>query len=353
MSKFFYLRFIINKSNMIKIVSGKERDNSIDAVAGIMILYTILMHLGATNEFGEFVDSLHYVFFCFMAWFFFKAGLFCKVETDFRQEYEKCRKRLIIPWITFTLFGLFFYYIRLYVIGDRNWIHYCLSPIKDLFLSGFTTAVPALWFIPVLLSVRLLYGYIAGKPYMRSHRILTFLVLLIIFLILYLTLNYLRYNSILTLPVYCYSIPIAMVFFITGGAMKEIHDSKIASFVCLIGVFLIVRFCFSNVQLMSGKVIEGSSEVVFIIASIMAIIAFDGLFELFSKVYDFPLLRHFGRNSLAYYGFHVPILDSLIFFGFPHNSICDYILYYITILVLVYGVIVVIRLCNWQRIIGE
>ena len=62
MSKFFYLRFIINKSNMIKIVSGKERDNSIDAVAGIMILYTILMHLGATNEFGEFVDSLHYVF---------------------------------------------------------------------------------------------------------------------------------------------------------------------------------------------------------------------------------------------------------------------------------------------------
>ena len=96
-SKFFYLRFIINKSNMIKIVLEKERDNSIDAVAGIMILYTILMHLGATNEFGEFVDSLHYVFFCFMAWFFFKAGLFCKVETDFRKEYEKCRKRLIIP----------------------------------------------------------------------------------------------------------------------------------------------------------------------------------------------------------------------------------------------------------------
>ena len=105
--------------------------------------------------------------------------------------------------------------------------------------------------------------------------------------------------------------------------MKEIHDSNIASFVCLIGVFLIVRFCFSNVQLMSGNVIEGSSEVVFIIASIMVIIAFDGLFELFSKVYDFPLLRHFGRNSLAYYGFHVPILDSLICCGFPHNAICD------------------------------
>lgn len=334
-------------------VSVNRRDNSIDAVAGIMILYTILMHMGAKGEFGDFVDNLHYLFFCFMAWFFFKAGLFCKVETDFRKEYVKCRKRLIIPWITFTLFGLFFYYIRLYVIGDRNWIHYCLSPIKDLFLSGFTTAVPALWFIPVLLSVRLFYGNIAGKEYMRSHRALAFLVLLFLFLFLYLSLDYLRDNSILTLPVYCYSIPLAMVFFLIGGGMKAIHNNKLVLFISLVGVVCIVRFCFSNVQVMSGRVIEGDSEIVFIIASVMAIITFDGLFRYVSKVYDFPLLRHFGRNSLAYYGFHVPILDSLVFFGFPHRSICDYLLYYTTILLLVYGVILIIRLFKWQRIIGE
>lgn len=76
-------------------VSVNRRDNSIDAVAGIMILYTILMHMGAKGEFGDFVDNLHYLFFCFMAWFFFKAGLFCKVETDFERSMKNVESVLL------------------------------------------------------------------------------------------------------------------------------------------------------------------------------------------------------------------------------------------------------------------
>lgn len=135
--------------------------------------------------------------------------------------------------------------------------------------------------------------------------------------------------------------------------MKKIHDSKIVSLVSLFGAVLIVRFCFSNVQLMSGKVIEGNSELVFIISSVMAIVVFDALFKIASRVYGFPLLRHFGKNSLAYYGFHVPILDTLAFFGILCSSNIEYVFNYLTILLLVYVIIRIIRFRHWQWIIGE
>lgn len=51
----------------------------------------------------------------------------------------------------------------MFVEGDTNWVHYVLTPIKQILLSGSLAGNLPLWFLPSLLAVQLIYAELHKK----------------------------------------------------------------------------------------------------------------------------------------------------------------------------------------------
>lgn len=331
---------------------NKKRQTSIDAVAGLLMLYVMALHMSPSVGGGVFMQGLHCLFFYFMAWFFFKAGLFFKSDTPLRKEWNAVFKRLVLPLLMFTLWGLLVGGIWRFISGDMNWMHYIISPIKEFVLSGYTNDNSALWFLPVLISVRLLYlscCKMFGKRHDRAVDIVLFL--LSCFLLIFF--NYLRQKQRIAFPNYFYSIPLAMSFFIAARFFKNIHYNGLV-LVLSVFTFLFIRHtCFSYVVFMSGTLSEGNSEIVFILASLSCIIIIDNIFRFFSRYYSFPLLRFIGRNSLYFFGFHLPIIISLNRMGLYADTWLSFIL---ILLGLILGIMLMfqfIRIIGISYLFGE
>lgn len=79
----------------------RKRDNTLDAVAGLLIIYMMLRHAfewsGASTDYFYIASSQVLPFF--MAWFFFKSGMFHK-SISFADCAKRGLNKLIIPFIT-------------------------------------------------------------------------------------------------------------------------------------------------------------------------------------------------------------------------------------------------------------
>lgn len=58
-----------------------NRNKNLDLVAGILIVWMIVLHVRAATGF-EFNTRFIPFLFCFMAWFFFKSGMFHRLRSN-------------------------------------------------------------------------------------------------------------------------------------------------------------------------------------------------------------------------------------------------------------------------------
>lgn len=114
---------------------------------------------------SDFYKTLSHVFACFMAWFFFKSGMFHKEGIGIKESFGHAWRKLLRPYLFFLIAGYIIMCIFLIVDNDTNWIHYTLSPIKQCLWGGGVhgMALP-LWFLVTLLSVKSL------SPWFLAHR---------------------------------------------------------------------------------------------------------------------------------------------------------------------------------------
>ena len=218
-------------------------------------------------------------------------------------------KRIIVPIVCFTLLGRIIEWTRRIIQCDMNWIHYVLSPIKELFLSGYTIGNFPLWFLTGLLGVRMVYSF--ASRFLSTNRKKD-VVLVVLFLGIFLFLAFLRDNDFLHgLPLYLYTIPLALVFFLIARILRGyVYDSKL--FLLSIVICVILNFMdFNYVNFMTGKLKEGNSYLMFILMSICAIVIVNNIFRFLYRYYQFPLLTFIGRNSMTFFVLHLPILLAL------------------------------------------
>ena len=137
-------------------MESKFRLFYLDTVGGLMIVYMIFMHCcqftGMTDTF--FFRKFSIVFNCFMAWFFFKSGMFHKANLAVRDAAKHALQKLLRPYLAFMIIGFVFYCVFLYLQGDMNWIHYTLSPIKVSLVNGAHAWALPLWFLVTLFLVK-------------------------------------------------------------------------------------------------------------------------------------------------------------------------------------------------------
>ena len=273
----------------------RDRDNSIDVVAGLLIVHVILGHIFQWAHMNSFYAPVNRVLIFFMPWFFFKSGMYFK-DKPINQVLLNT-KRLLLPFAVFSLIGQFFWSIMMFVDGDRVISHYLLSPFNTFFAEGAINGNLPLWFLLTLCVVQCVYSLAQSK---RG------LVLVVSLLVAYL-LNEIGYSKPYLLANCCSG----LFFYSAGHILKEYqYKTPIALLSMVIGIAILFMFP-SIVDMRSNQLLSGN-YLIWCIYSIVAIITFNNLSRYLRVALITNPLSFIGRNSMIFYVLHWIIMTIVL-----------------------------------------
>lgn len=111
-----------------------NRNTNLDLVAGILIVWMIVLHVRAATGF-EFNTRFIPFLFCFMAWFFFKSGMFHRLRSN-SAIIKSGWKRLLIPYCIFSFIGVIIEDIMLVMNGETNILYYSVRQLWQIAKLG-------------------------------------------------------------------------------------------------------------------------------------------------------------------------------------------------------------------------
>lgn len=277
----------------------KRRSVYLDSVGGIMVIYMMFYHCSQFSKTTElpFLQSTSIVFTCFMAWFFFKSGMFYKNERF--GEMRKKVKKLLRPYCAFMLIGYAAYCVDLFIEHDYNWIHYILSPIKQCLLGGgvHAWALP-MWFLVTLAVVKCLAPFLLNKYKMGG--------VIACGLIGFLLALYSEHYHIIR-PFYVVNFFPAMFFYGMGFYMKEKQYHRIILFFAL--TIYSASFVFpSTVDFQTNKLIQGN-YFLWLIYAFAGIVVFDNVTKIVkTRIWLFTSI---GEKSMYWFLAHWVLLKII------------------------------------------
>ena len=274
----------------------KQRDKSLDALCGVLIIHMILGHI---LQWTSLKDSIFYIWsqrllFFFMPWFFFKSGMFFK-EQKIKVILKNGYKKLIIPLIVFSVLGLPYYWLKLYINDDLNFIHYILSPIKSFFITGNNVGNLPLWFLLALFGVLISYDFL----YKKIHPVIIMLLSLLCGTIIS--------KLYISIPFYFSNILIGMAFYAAGNLMSKWQYKTIIRFSCIMIYILSVSLFPQFVDLRTNTLISGNYFLWFFIGC-ASCIAFNNIFKSIENVAP-NFIIEIGKDSIIYYTLHWLIIS--------------------------------------------
>lgn len=146
----------------------KSRIVYLDFIAGLLVLYMIFPVHVLSQTGLERYNYLSSVFFFFMAWFFYKAGMFFK-PTDSKTILKKTFKRLMVPFLIFSVIGDLVLDLHFFLTGITSYKYYIAS-LKSVLIEGNAVGNIPLWF---LLSLFIIHnGFNFAKKYLHPYVIL-------------------------------------------------------------------------------------------------------------------------------------------------------------------------------------
>lgn len=134
-----------------------NRDNSLDIVGGILIVYMILGH---AFLWSHTYNNVTYLFlrrclFFFMAFFFYKSGMFY-TRRSVKDAISRGLHKFIYPFVVYMLIGEAVRCLRLYIQeGDINIVHYIVYPFISVVGRGGPSGNVPLWFLLALFFTQL------------------------------------------------------------------------------------------------------------------------------------------------------------------------------------------------------
>lgn len=270
------------------------RDNSIDAVAGILTIHVILGHIFQWSHMNSYYAPVTRIFIFFMPWFFYKSGMFCRQKSV--KDTIKSVKKLLVPFVAFSLIGQFVWSIMMFVNGDREWEYYVLSHIKTLIAEGAMNGNLPLWFLLSLSVVQIIFAKVKNKA-----------ALLMAAMIMSCALSYFDYSK----PYLIANSFSGLFFYVSGYYLKEYQYKKP---VALISIFVavIIYICFpSMVDMRSNHILSGN-YVMWLLYSISGIITINNFFKYFKLHVLGKILVFVGRNSMTFYVLHWIVMTIVL-----------------------------------------
>ena len=281
------------------------RSSYLDNICGIFILFIVFFyHLpvfcGINNS--SFFICIRNVLDCFMAWFFFKSGMFA-IKRPFKEEFIKCWRRLLKPFLIINAFCIILHII-FYGGGEDN-----IIPILkvSIYRESDYLCTP-LWFCLSLSIVKLLYQAIANLSEKKKW----------IFLCLSVSISYLLYlyayksNGIqevfsISLPFWFGNLFLGLFFYILGDLLRTKQFYPV--------IFIIALFVYS-IHFLFPFYLDfhiNNSDFYFlsVFFYISGVVVFNNIFKRWLDI-RIPLLTHIGENSMIYYVTHYTFIYLLL-----------------------------------------
>lgn len=247
-----------------------------------------------------------------MPWFFFKAGVFFK-QRPIKYELNKNFRRLIIPFIVFSIIGTILLWIKQCIRGELS-LGSFFSPIKGIIIQGATPGNLALWFLLSLYIVRLLFLLIYNK--LSSNHCISFKILwggiLGCLCTAFIPVHYLLELNHIRYPLWLSNISSGILFFTIGYIFRNFCLNKIFTMIILIGYIIVMIFYPTIVGMRSGHLICGE-YLLWVPTAVMGILTINNLSYLLFKKRN--LLSIIGSQTMPYYCMHwcVIVLVSIFF----------------------------------------
>lgn len=282
-------------------ISFQYRSIYLDSIGGLMILYMIFMHC---CQFAHIMDtslcrSLSVVFCCFMAWFFFKSGMFHNTNRDIRGSLQNCMTKFLRPYAALMLIGYIGHVLSLIYQHDYNWTHYLLSPIKECVLGGgvHSWALP-LWFLVTLFGVKIVAVWILGKNKWGGVLICG----LIGWILAIVGSHYKELR-----PYYMVNLFPALFFYGLGAKMKEMQFRRSVFLIALIA--MAASFVFPSIVDFRTNRVMGGYYALWLIYALAGIIVFNNLAKRINK--SIWPITNIGRNSMYWFLIHWVVLKTV------------------------------------------
>lgn len=278
-----------------------KRDSSLDTIAGIMTIYMIYIHICPWVGISPLPHVGKFLFF-FMAWFFYKSGMFFH-NISFSECYKKGIQRLMIPYIIFSIIGWFMFFIR-DVIKQEITEQYFINSLRQILHEGAVAGNAPLWFLFTLFCVRIIFYLV--------HKLKQYSVIPICFFgILAYILNFWHIKDYYWISNICSG----MFFFGCGYILKNVQYNKYLFIISVITYIGIIIYIPTFVDFRSNTFTK-ENYIAWILSSLAGIITFNNIFKYIPV--RFKLLNNIGKDSMSYYVTHWIILSItyVLFFEF-------------------------------------
>lgn len=266
----------------------ESRQDHLDLIAGILILFMVFHHSGTLEELHQLLSR---ILFFFMPWFFFKGGMFhSSNKTIVQVLYSSC-KRLLIPFTIFCILGQMIEGLNLLLHHNLH-KNFFYEPFVDLLRQGSLWTNGPLWFLWSLFCVRIIYHILINNNCGR--------LIVVLFSLLF---SFLLFYFRIKTPLYLGNVCLGLFFYSFGHLLQNKQYLNMVGVPCILLYLAIVLFFPAG-----GSFVENDSNnyMCWIFASLIAIVAYNYSFR-FIKI-DNGLFHYCGRHSLSILVVHFPIL---------------------------------------------
>lgn len=272
-------------------MDSKIRLRGLDSLAGLLIVYMIVFHClqnAGLHDSFLYVWTRRFLYF-FMAWFYFKAGMFHKIKAE-KEILKNSVRRFIRPYVAFTLLAHLFCCLNYAAKGDFNIIHYTLSPFKQIVLFEAISWNLPLWFLISLFVVKNIFNIwsLLFNPE----------ILLVFGIIASLTSNNSQIN-----PIFIQNIALGLFFYACGYCLGKIKLNRLFYAIFYI-VYVWAILHPSYVDFRANIIDAKTSYFQWIVVTIVGILLYNWLFLTTPPILQKNIFSMIGRESMFFYCVH-------------------------------------------------
>lgn len=322
-----------------------ERQSYLDNISAILIAYMIfIVHLTYFCPVHGFIISiLRSLFYFFMAWFFFKSGMFFR-EKEIKAVVKSSAKRLLIPWAVFNAIGIIVMGVKAYYELGFSTIPFLITSMEVVAFNEAIWADLPLWFLLSLFVVRILFVLL------YKCRVNVW-VLLAIFLIATILIHYTCYvswkgmdnlpftiighhlpkNVLLIVGNICYG----SLFYSLGYILRT---KQYIRPVVIIACLAFVAHFFYPIDI-DTRIIDTPNMPLIIFFCLAGIIVADNVFKRYLNR-PVSILTYVGRNSMTYYIVHYLLfyfIFRVVLSQYKVSGVGYYLLFSVITVILLYG----------------
>ncbi len=279
----------------------------------------------------------------YMAYFFFKAGIFYHPEKSIKEVCVSSAKRLLVPFAIFTAIGYVWFGAQQMVYSPQEW-EYWWWPIRQIFTIGRVEGNGPLWFLLSLFIVRVIFQTTKDNKWLQIVVIVLCFVIAIIG------------NHYSIRPRTISNVSLGVFFYGLGYLLRDLQYDKrvgIVSVCLFVGAYIWMSILGWHLIDFSFNTTVFGIHSIWMINCVFACTAVNYLGHFLPHL---PSLSWIGRNSMSFLCVHALVNEALFVYWLELSSMSSYvklIICWITIIIVCSIMAIVFKNKYLSWIIGD